>query len=88
MMMFLIICTIGGILLGLRFKVFVLVPTILVAAGAIIMTGNSFKVIALTLLATVALLQIGYVAGCVIRAHVSPRLQQRMALRHRFNLSH
>jgi hypothetical protein len=36
MMIFLIIGSIVGILLGLRFKVFVLVPAILIAAGAIV----------------------------------------------------
>jgi len=66
-MFFLIIGTIVGILLGLRFKVFALIPAILVAACAIIATGHGIKTIAATMLATTALLQIGYVLGCVVR---------------------
>jgi hypothetical protein len=67
MMVFLIIATIAGILLGLRFKVFVLGPAILIAACAITVTGHELKVIVLTMLATAALLQLGYIFGCVVR---------------------
>jgi hypothetical protein len=55
---------VGVLLALLRFKVLVLVPTILIAASAIIVTSHELKVIALTILATVALLQIGYLVGC------------------------
>lgn len=67
-----IIGTIVGILLGWRFKVFVLLPAILIAAGVIITTGHGLKVIALTLLSTVVLLQIGYFVGAYLRAGTQP----------------
>jgi hypothetical protein len=76
MMIFIIIGTIAGILLGLRFKVFVLVPAILIAACAIIVTGHGLKAIVLTVLATAALLQIGYILGCVVRAYAGGYLQE------------
>ena len=67
-MLFVIAGTLAGVLLGLsRFKVLVLVPAILIAACAIIVTGHELKVIALTILATAALLQIGYIVGRVLR---------------------
>jgi len=55
-----------GMLLGLRFKVLVLVPFIVIAVCAIIIMGHGLKVVALTVLAT-ALLQIGYLLGVVVR---------------------
>jgi hypothetical protein len=88
MMIFLIIGSIVGILLGLRFKVFVLVPAILIAAGAIVVVGHGLKLIVLTVLATSALLQIGYVVGCVVRVYASAYLRHRTTLRHhRLDLS-
>jgi len=75
--MFFLISGIVGILLGLRFKVFVLLPATLIASCTVIATGHSFKAIALTLLATAALLQIGYVLGCVIRAYADWHLPKR-----------
>jgi hypothetical protein len=67
-----IIGAIVGILLGCRFKVFVLLPAILVAAGVIIVTVHGLKIIALTLLITVVSLQIGYFAGASLRARSQP----------------
>jgi hypothetical protein len=67
-----IIGAIVGILLGWRFKAFVLLPAILVAAGVIIITGHDLKVIALTLLSTVVVLQIGYFVGAFLRASTQP----------------
>ena len=67
-----IIGAIVGILLGWRFKAFVLLPTILVAAGVIIITGHDLKVIALTLLSTVVVLQIGYFVGAYLRVRTQP----------------
>jgi len=85
MMIFPIIGSIAGILLGLRFKVFILVPAILIAAGAIVAAGHDLVV---TFLATVALLQIGYLVGCVARVYANAYLQYRTALRHhRLDLS-
>ena len=67
MTLFLIIGTLAGVLLGLRFKVLVLVPFILILACAIIATGDGLSAIALTILATAVLLQIGYMLGLVVR---------------------
>ena len=65
MMFFLIIGTLAGVLLGLRFKVLVLVPFILILACAIIATGDGLKATTLTILATAVLLQIRvYVRPC------------------------
>ena len=73
----------AGILLGLRFRVLVLVPATLVAAGAVAVTGlavgHRLGVVALAVLGTVALLQIGYVVGCVIQAASPLRLPKRTA---------
>jgi hypothetical protein len=77
MISFLIIGTIVGILLGLRFKFFVLIPATLVAACAIIAISHGIKTIAATTLATSALLQIGYVLGCVIRVHADAYREER-----------
>jgi len=82
-MTFLIIGTVLGILLGLRFKVFVLVPATLVVACAIIATGHGPQAIALTVLATAVLLQVSYIVGCVVRAHAGVYLQSRKILRYR-----
>jgi len=80
--------TIVGILLGLRFKVFILLPVILVATGAIIVAGHGLKVIVLTAVATAVVLQIGYVLGCAVRVYFDAYLQERTALRHdRLDLS-
>ena len=83
MMLFLIIGALAGALLGLRFKVFVLVPLILILACAIIASGDRWKAIAFTILATAVLVQIGYVLGrvcCVwagryLRRRKDPRYQ-------------
>jgi len=77
MMLFLIIGTLAGVLLGLRFKVFVLVPFILIIAGAIIATGHGLKALALTILATAVLLQIGYMLGLVVRVWAGRYLMKR-----------
>ena len=69
-----VIAVIAAILLALRFTVFVLVPATLLAAAAIIAVGNQPRVtMALTLLGTVVLLQIGYLVGWSIRAHLQRR---------------
>jgi hypothetical protein len=80
--MFFLTSAIVGILLGLRFKVFVLVPATLIASCTIIATGHGFQAIALTVSATAALLQIGYVLGCVIRVCADRHLPKwsRLAL--------
>jgi hypothetical protein len=65
---FFAIGAVAGILLGLRFKVLVLLPAILVATVAIILIGGELRVIVFTELGTVALLQVGYFVGSVLAA--------------------
>jgi hypothetical protein len=73
-----IIAPIVGILLGLRFKVFVLVPATLLAAVAVTASGHQSKVtLALSLLGTVVLLQIGYLVGLIVRAHLQREAMPR-----------
>jgi hypothetical protein len=70
----LIIGGIAGIVLGLRFKVLVLVPAVLLAAMIIIGTGIAIGqgpvTIALMVLGAVAPLQIGYLTSVLLRAMV------------------
>ena len=58
-----------GILLGLRFKVLVLVPASVLATVVIIIhgSGDKLSVIVLTLVGTLVSLQVGYIAGSVLR---------------------
>jgi hypothetical protein len=69
MLVFLIAGAIAGILLGIRFKVLILVPASLLAAVVVIVTGSSHDLgpVVLTLLGTVASLQFGYVVGSLLR---------------------
>ena len=66
-----IVGAIAGAVLGLRFNVSIFVPTILIAMAAVILGGIATRhepaVIALILFGTVASLELGYVAGCVVR---------------------
>jgi hypothetical protein len=78
MIVFLVIGTIASILLGMRFKVFVLVPATLLAAAVIIASGHQPKVaMALTVLATTVFLQIGYLVGGVVQVMARAQLQRR-----------
>jgi hypothetical protein len=76
MLVFLITGAVAGILLGLRFKVLVLVPAFLVATVVIIANGSGQTLgsIVLTLLGTVVSLQIGYIVGSVLRAFARAHL--------------
>jgi len=60
-----------GAALGLRFKVFVLVPATAVALGIVavgqIAYGQSLGRIAIAMIAIAASIQIGYIGGIVIR---------------------
>jgi hypothetical protein len=69
MAVFLVAGAIIGILLGLRFKVLVLVPASVLATVVIILSGSSHElsVIVLTLVGTLVSLQIGYLAGGLLR---------------------
>lgn len=77
MIFFFVIGAIAGILLGLRFKVFVLVPATLLVAAVVVAGGNQPAVmIALTAVGTVALLQIGYLVGCTARSLLHKRTME------------
>jgi hypothetical protein len=70
-----VVAVIVGILLALRFKVFVVVPATLLAVAVIVVSSHQPKLAtALTSVGTAALLQIGYVVGVLVRA-----LLQRMS---------
>ena len=64
-------CAIAGILLGLRFKVFVLVPACLLATAIVITSGHGLRATALIVFVAVVLVQIGYIAGSVLRVLVA-----------------
>ncbi len=70
MIAFLIVSAIAGMMLGLRFKVFVLGPATLLATAAATVIGigssHEAKTIALTVFGTTASLQIGYFTGCIL----------------------
>jgi hypothetical protein len=76
MLVFLTSGAIAGVLLGIRFKVLVLVPASLLAAVIVVANGSGQQLgaVVLTLLGTVASLQIGYVVGSILRALVRARL--------------
>ena len=78
MIIFLIVSTIAGVILGLRFKVFVLGPATLLATVAIAVTaiasGHEATAIVLAVLRTLASLQTGYFAGCILHAMVLAHL--------------
>ncbi len=73
---FLAIGAVAGMMLGFRFRVLVLVPATLFVAGVVtavgLVGGEQFRAIALTAVLTAALLQVGYIAGCVVEV-VRPR---------------
>jgi hypothetical protein len=84
MLVFVVTGAIAGMLLGVRFKVLVLVPAFLVAAVVISLngSGHTLSSIVLTVLATVVSLQIGYIIGSVLerRAHL-PAAQRHQRVR-------
>jgi hypothetical protein len=78
---------IAGLMLGLRFKVLILVPAILLATAAItvtgIVSGYEVKAVALTVFGTAASLQIGYIAGYILYVVVLALLPARTATHYR-----
>ena len=76
-----------GTLLGLRFKVLVLVPVILIAGSAIIAVGDGLKAIALTIMATAVLLQVGYALGLIVRVLAAQYLWAKNKPRYPFSKS-
>ena len=77
MLGFAITSAIAGILLGLRFKVLVLVPAFLVTTLVIVAlgTGQTVSAIVLTVLGAVVSLQIGYIIGSLFRAFARAHLR-------------
>ena len=69
MAVFLVTSAIAGILLGLRFKVLVLVPASVLATVVVIVSrsGHELTVIVLTVVGTLVALQMGYLAGSILR---------------------
>ena len=64
-----VIAPIAGTLLALRFKVFTIIPAALLAAALVVASSHQPKLtITLTVVGTVVLLQIGYMAGIIARA--------------------
>ena len=78
---------IAGIILGLRFKILILVPAILLATAAItvtgIVSGYEAKAVALIVFGTAASLQVGYIAACILYVVVLALLPARTATRYR-----
>jgi hypothetical protein len=73
MMEILIISAIAGMSLGLRFKVFALVPMVFLATTVIVgstATGGGLAADALMAFGAVASLEIGYLAGVILRGFV------------------
>lgn len=83
MAVFFTVGAVAGILLGLRFKVLVLVPAISIATVSIVLSGHGLRVIIPTVVGTVALLQFGYIGGCFLRAMARAYLSSQATLRHR-----
>ena len=85
MIIFLIVSTIAGAILGLRFKVFVLGPATLLDTAVVALTGigNGYEAtsIALVVLSTVASLQIGYFGCGILYATVLTHLPARAKIR-------
>ena len=77
-----VVCFIAGALLGMRFKVAVLVPAIFVTGAAMlpfgILTGQAVSSIMSTEFATLAALQFGYLLAAIIASRsVAKRLISR-----------
>jgi hypothetical protein len=91
MVAFLTAGTFVGIILGMRFNVYVLVPAITLAIAAItlsdIATHQNVRVTAVTTLATVVLLQIGYLGGRVLKVATESHLADAIGIRRRSSRS-
>ena len=87
MIVFLIIGAFAGIMLGLRFKVFVLGPATLLVTAAItvsgIASGHEPRIIALTVFGTLASLQIGYFVGGILQVMTPAHLLARTTVPYR-----
>jgi hypothetical protein len=78
-----LICLMAGALLGLRCNVFILVPvSLLVAVVTVvggIVSGHAIGLVALVTYGTLASLQIGYVAGCMLLEYFPVRATRRFS---------
>lgn len=83
MPIFPVIGIISGIMLGLRFKVFVLAPAILIATAVTTVSGRGLNVITLTTVGVIASLQIGYIVGAILQVY----LPAKTTVRYRFRWS-
>jgi len=79
-----IIHVLAGAALGLRFKVVILVPaltlTMLFAAMVGVTRGDQFWSIALAMILLGTAIQVGYLAGILIRAKIASVRAQRTAV--------
>jgi hypothetical protein len=77
MAVFLVVGTIAGVMLGLRFRVLILGPASLLATAVItvsgFVSGHEPRMIALTVFGAVASLQIGYLVGGILLARTVVR---------------
>jgi hypothetical protein len=73
-----------GLVLGLRFNVFVLALLVLLVISGIFANGfwvgSNSLVLTLRLLATLASVQISYLIGCLIAAHIPTRAKTAPSL--------
>ena len=74
----------AGLALGLRFNVIILALLVLLVITSILATGfwvgNNSLVVTLRLLATLASVQISYLVGCLIAAHIPTQSQNGLRL--------
>lgn len=72
--------TLIGVMFGLRFKIFVLIPAIAIGSAAVVGTGlghgSSPWSILLAVLVTITVVQMGYLAGVVL-AYVFATMRDR-----------
>lgn len=78
MLPFFIVSIVAGFLLGLRFRVLVLVPVSLLIMVAITFVGaangQGYSAMALTIIGAVVFLQGGYMIGCIMQVYIPARL--------------
>ena len=81
-----IVVAAAGLVVGLRFDVFVLALLLSGAAASVfaigVWSGDNALVVALQLLATFASVQIGYLIGCLIAAQFPARVTMPSGLTH------
>jgi hypothetical protein len=78
-----LIGTLFGALLGLRFRAWIVAPATFVAIGIVAVSGtvhgDGIMWIVLTALAVAASIQVGYIAGCTLRAIVAAHANNGVA---------